>query len=195
MALGLEDTVANRLAAAKLLAAEQDRRVVIALNKVQESAQPAINDIEYPKDFLAKTKHRLGQVELSAKEKAILEALDAPMTLLARDRPFEELVQELSNKMQQNIFVDQKSLEEAGLDLKKPVSISGNNISARTFLRQILAAQGLTFVVKDEIIQVVTVEKARNMLVTRVYYLGDLVQGVGPFGGVARWGQIGRAHV
>ena len=44
------------------------------------------------------------------------------------------------------------------------------------------------FVVKDEAIQVVTVEKARDMLVTRVYYLGDLVQGVGPFGGALQWG-------
>jgi hypothetical protein len=34
----------------------------------------------------------------------------------------------------------------------------------------------------------VTVEKARDMLTTRVYYLGDVVQGVGPFGGGAAWG-------
>jgi hypothetical protein len=26
------------------------------------------------------------------------------------------------------------------------------------------------------------------MLVTRVYYLGDIVQGVGPFGGAPQWG-------
>jgi hypothetical protein len=43
-------------------------------------------------------------------------------------------------------------------------------------------------VVKDEAIQVVTVEKARDMLVTRVYYLGDLVQSTGPFGGAPQWG-------
>ena len=34
----------------------------------------------------------------------------------------------------------------------------------------------------------VTVEKARDMLVTRVDYLGDLVQGVGPLGGAPQWG-------
>jgi hypothetical protein len=55
-------------------------------------------------------------------------------------------------------------------------------------LRQILASQGLTFVVKDQVIQVVDVERARNMLVTRVYYLGDVVQGLGPFGDATRWG-------
>jgi hypothetical protein len=64
------------------------------------------------------------------------------------------------------------------------VSLQARGVSARTALRQILAAQGLTFVVKDEAIQVVTVEKARDMLVTRAYYLGDLAQGVGQFGGI-----------
>ena len=61
-------------------------------------------------------------------------------------------------------------------------------VSTRTVLRQVLAANGLTFVVKDQVIQVVDVEKARNMLTTRVYYLGDVVQGVGPFAGAAQWG-------
>jgi hypothetical protein len=51
----------------------------------------------------------------------------------------------------------------------------------------VLGAQGLTFVVKDETIQIVTVDRAKSMLTTRVYYLGDLVQGVGQFGGI-QWG-------
>src|SRR6476620_1690104 len=90
--------------------------------------------------------------------------------------------------MDQPLFIDERSLADLGTDLKKPVSIQGRGVSARTVLRQALAAQGLTFVVKDETIQVVTVEKARGMLVTRVYYLGDVVQGVGPFGGSLTWG-------
>jgi hypothetical protein len=70
------------------------------------------------------------------------------------------------------------------------VQLDAKNLSARTVLRQILGAQGLTFVVKDEAIQVVTVERARDMLVTRVYYLGDIIQGVGPFGGALTWGPL-----
>jgi hypothetical protein len=54
-------------------------------------------------------------------------------------------------------------------------------------LRSVLATQGLTFIVKDETIQIVTVEKAKSTLATRVYYLGDLVTGTGPFGDF-RWG-------
>jgi hypothetical protein len=42
--------------------------------------------------------------------------------------------------------------------------------------------------VKDETIQIVTVEKAQNLLTTRVYYLGDLVQ-AGVFSG-PQWGPV-----
>ena len=188
--LGGEGDVRSRVADAAELAREQDRRVILAMNDVQRSALPPLGDIEFPKDWSEKTKRRQTQVELSAREKSIIEALNAPMSILANERPFEELIQEMSNQMKQDIMVDPKSLQEAGLDLKKPVSVSGRDVSARVFLRQILASQGLTFVVQDEVIKVVTVERARNMLATKVYYLGDIVSGTGPFGGSLRWGPL-----
>ena len=45
----------------------------------------------------------------------------------------------------------------------------------------ILQPHGLTFLIRDQSIQVVTMETARASMVTRAYYLGDIVQGVGPF--------------
>jgi hypothetical protein len=38
-----------------------------------------------------------------------------------------------------------------------------------------LADLGLTYVIKDEAIQITTPARARDMMVTRVYYIGDLV--------------------
>ena len=124
-------------------------------------------------------------VQLSAKEKTIIEALDKPTTVNWTNTMLEEALQELSTQMDQNLFIDKKSLSDLGIELNKPTTLRATGVSIRTVLRQILAAQGLTFVVKDESIQVVTVEKARDLLVTRVYYLGDLVQSTGPFGGAA----------
>jgi len=68
------------------------------------------------------------------------------------------------------------------------VSVNARGLSARTTLRQLLAANGLTFVVREEMIQIVTVERSRDLLTTRVYYLGDLIQGLGPTGGAPQWG-------
>src|SRR5262249_51383847 len=41
-------------------------------------------------------------------------------------------------------------------------------------LRKILADLGLTYVVKDEVIEVVSPQKARSMMSVRTYYVGDL---------------------
>jgi hypothetical protein len=166
----------------------QQRRINGALKAVDESGIPAGRDIEFPKDWKEKTARRLQKIELTPEEKKIIEALDKPVTVNWNGKPLDEAMQELSNTLDQKLFIDKKSVEDLGLDLRKPFTLQANGVSARTVLRQVLASQGLTFVIKDQVIQVVDVEKARNMLVTKVYYLGDVVQGVGPFGDATRWG-------
>jgi hypothetical protein len=167
---------------------QMDKRVLLALRDVDHSAMPAKGDIEFPKDWAEKTKRRTTELKLTDREKKIIEALNRPMSITWNGKMLEEALQELSTAMDQNLFIDKKSLSDLGIDLQKPVNLQANGVATRTVLRQLLAAQGLTFVIKDESIQVVTVDKARDMLVTRVYYLGDLVQGVGPFGGALQWG-------
>jgi len=183
-----KDTFGNNVREAEQFNDIMSKRVTIALRDVDRSALPAIGDVEFPKDWKEKTARRLTGIKLSEKEKKIIEALDRPITVNWNNLMLEEALQELSTKMDQNLFIDKKSLSDLGIELNKPTSLQANGVSTRTVLRQILAAQGLTFVVKDEAIQVVTVEKARDMLVTRVYYLGDLVQATGPFGGAPQWG-------
>ncbi len=190
LALSQKDTVADRVTEARELSALMDKRIVMAMNDVQRSALPAIGDIEFPKDWKQRTARRTTELQLSEREKKIIKSLDTPITLAVNDRPFEEAMQQLSNAIGQDLLLDTKSLEDAGTDLKRPVNFAGKGLAARTFLRQMLAAQGLTYVVKDEAIQVVTAERARNMLVTRAYYLGDVVSGTGPFGGAVTWGPL-----
>jgi hypothetical protein len=182
--LSYTDTLKNRLADAQAYYVEANSRWVANQKNINQSALPAIYDVEFPKDWKEKSARRLKatQPELTAKEKKIIEALDKPTTVNFMDRPLDESLQDLSNMLDLPLLIDKKSLDDLGLDLKRGVTLQAKGLSARTVLRSVLATQGLTFVVKDETIQIVTVEKAKTMLVTRVYYLGDLVQGVGPFG-------------
>jgi hypothetical protein len=179
-----QDAFSSRIEDALEFTRQQDKRITLALNSVAQSSLPAIGDIEFPKNWKEMSSRRLSKVQLSEKEKKIIESLNKPVTVDWNGKMLEEALQELSNKMDQNLFIDKKSLTDLGTDLTKTVTLQAKGISARTALRQILASQGLTFVVKDEAIQVVEINKARDMLVTRVYYLGDLAQGVGPFSGV-----------
>lgn len=168
----------------------QQSRITLAMNDVMKSSLPALGDVEFPKDWKEKTARRLKTIELTDAEKKIIESLNKPVQFDWNNRPLDEALQELSTKLDQKLFIDKKSVDDLGIDLRKPVSLQANGVASRTVLRQILASQGLTFVVKDQVIQVVDVEKAKNMLVTRVYYLGDVVQGVGPFAGSLTWGPL-----
>ena len=178
-----QDSFSTRVEDALEFSRQQDKRITIAMRNVDESSLPAIRDIELPKDWKEKTKRRT-EVRMSEKERKIVESLNRPVTVDWNNKMLEEALQEISNQIDQNLFIDKKSLTDLGIDLTKTVSLQGKGIAARTALRQVLMAQGLTFVVKDDAIQVVTIEKARDMLVTRVYYLGDIAQGGGPFGNI-----------
>ena len=188
-ALGQKESMQDRIANAQAHYAESSRRWIGNQKNINESSLAAIRDVEFPKGWKEMSDRRLKTVELSAKEKKIIEALDKPLTINFNERPLEEALQDLSNQLDVQLLLDKKSLEDLLIDLKKGVSLQAKGLSARTVLRSILGAQGLTFVVKDETIQIVTVERSKSLLTTRVYYLGDLVQGVGPFSGL-EWGPL-----
>jgi hypothetical protein len=186
-----KDAFATALADSRVLTNMMNERVVYALNDVQRAGIPIKGDIEFPPDWKEKSARRkkMFELQLTPKEKSLIEALDKPVTISVIGRPLQEVLQDLSNQMEQSILVDPRSLIDLGIDLQKPVTLQAKGLSARTVLRQVLGGASLTFVMKDEAIQVVTVDRARDMLVTRVYYLGDVVQGVGPLpGGAPTWG-------
>ena len=188
-ALSQKESMQDRIANAQAHYAESSRRWIGNQKNLNESSLAAIRDVEFPRDWAEKSKIRLaaGAIKISEKEKKIIEALDKPMTVNFAERPLEEALQDLSNQFDVPLLIDKKSLEDLFIDLKKGVSLQARGLAGRTVLRSILGAQGLTFVVKDETIQIVTAERAKSLLTTRVYYLGDLVQGVGPFSGM-EWG-------
>ncbi len=173
---------------AQTFARLQADRLAALQRDILRSTLPPLRDVEFPPDWKQKTERRLQTVRLTEREKKIIDALDKPTSVNWQNVMLEEVLQELSNQLGENILIDKRSLADLGIDLQRPVTLRANNLSLRTVLRQVLASYGLTYIVKDEAIQVMTVEKARGLLVTRVYYLGDLVQGIGPFGGAPQWG-------
>ena len=191
IALSGQTNTSDQLRANQKLSRDYADAWLVNQRQVVASSIPTTDDIQFPdaKKWQALTKLRKNQdrIQLSPKEEAILKSLDTAFPANFADRPFEEALQELSNVIDQPIFIDKKSLEDAGLDLSRKVTFKGN-VTARTALRALLQANQLTFIVKEEMIQVVTLERAEKELTTRSYYLGDLVQGVGPFGNAVVWG-------
>jgi hypothetical protein len=185
---------ANAVEDSRTHAQLQNERIALAMRRVDESATPIggkNGDIEFPdaKKWKELTERRKQTVELTAEEKKIITSLNKAVTVNWSGKPLDEALQELSNTLDLKLFIDEKSITELGIDLQKPVTLQANLVSAKTVLRQVLASQGLTYIVKDQVIQVMDTERAKNMLVTRVYYLGDVIRGTGPFGGL-EWGPL-----
>jgi hypothetical protein len=189
IALSGQGFVSDRIAEARELTRQQTERVAIALNDVSGSAIPAKGDIEFPKGWKEKMEARdkLLYQQLGEEETAILEALDKPIKGVMKNGPFEEVLQSLSDMMQKPIYLQKDALTEAGIDLKKGVNVP-DGVTARTALRAILQANGLTFIIKEKSIQVVRPEEASRMLVKRAYYMGDVLGT--PLGGGATLGPL-----
>lgn len=189
-AMGRTDLNRVQIRAEKQLADEYASAWLGTMRATEASAIPMAGDIAFPKkQFWDKITEMRKQpaIQLTDREKKIIGSLEATVTANFKGRPFREALQDLSNQIGQPIHIEEKSLEDLGLDLARPVSFNGT-VSGRTALRAVLQSLGLTFVVKDEMIQVMTLEKAQAQLVTRSYYLGDLITGTGPFGNAVLWG-------
>ncbi|HEY7425533.1 MAG TPA: hypothetical protein VH682_14980 [Gemmataceae bacterium] len=149
------------------------------LAQVDKSATPAASDYELPPDWLEKSKRRSPLAKLTAQEKALLEALNKPVKVDYNMDTFQSVLDHLSKQLGQTILIDKQALEEANVTYDTPITLRFNKpVSARTALKRVLADLGLTYVIRKENIEVTTVARAKEMLTTRTYYIGDLM-GVG----------------
>src|SRR5678815_1224251 len=95
--------------------------------------------------------------------------LDYPET------PLKEVIEDLKERFQIPIVMATKKLEEAAINLETPVTVNFKQISLRAGLRNMLGDLGLTYLIKDEVMQITTPEDAGSQLITKVYRVGDLV--------------------
>jgi len=186
-ALVLTDNLSfeRKLADARFLVEQQKQGYLVAMRSIDKSAIPIKDDVEFDKERWIEITQKRNKPTLTKKEEALLRSLDTPITIGYKNAPFEEVMKYLSDKAGQNILIDKNALTGAMIESNTPVNVTLNGVALKTALRKVLQDHGLTYIIRDETIQVVTLETARNTLVTRVYYLGDLIRGVGAIGGAA----------
>jgi hypothetical protein len=193
--IGLHSSFREGVLAAKDISTRSAEGFRLAMNSVQESAIPVNRDMTFPKDWKEKMERRrlMNAPKLTATEKKLVESLATPIKNELRNAPFEEAIQQFSSTIDQKIFLDKKSLEDKGVDLRSTVNVPGG-VTARSALRVMLQQQGLTYIIRDNIIQVVSIEEASKVLVTRAYDVRDLVGQGGPFNTLTMWGPYADAQ-
>jgi hypothetical protein len=170
-------SVNKQLSDNRQLQLERERRTNGALRDVDKTALPPKGDMEFPKDWQAKTKDRKGSndVPLTAKERALLRALDTIVSVRFKNSRFEDVIEFLQTTIGQPIFVDKAAMEAAEVTYETRVTVEVKGVTARSLLRKVLNDLGLAYIIKGEAIQVVTPQVARETMSTRVQYIGDLM--------------------
>ncbi len=170
-------SVAGNVARAQTLAVDRDRSDVSVQRDFQKSATPSSRDVDFPKDWQERVKNRTRTMPLTEKEKNILKALDSRIVVKFRSESFENAIKFISDQIKQPILIDRIALEESQVKYETPVTMEtpANGLAARTLLRRLLADYGLAYVIKDQSIEVTTNLRAKNMMVVRSYFIGDLL--------------------
>ncbi len=175
-------TTAASLGAADAVRTERDQRRVVAMRDMDKSFAPPVGDVEFPKDWKAKSEQRLKSYGPSPEEKAVLEALAKPIKAEFRNSKLQDAMEYISTLTGRTIILDKNALEENQVTYDTPVSFNPRTpVATRTALRAVLNSVNLTYVVRDGVIHVTNQARAKDLMVTRTYYIGDLVAGTGLF--------------
>ena len=182
-------TTAASLESANTVRGDKEQRTVVAFRDMEKSAIPPAGDVEFPKDWKEKSERRLKNYGLSPDEKAMLEALNQPIKVEFKNARLQDVLDYLSNQMKRTIIVNKSAMDEGQLNYDTPITFSLKTpVATRTALRAIFGQINLTYVVRDGTIQVTNSSRAKDLMITRTYYVGDLVAGIGTFGGAVQFG-------
>jgi hypothetical protein len=126
--------------------------------------------------FIAKSELRT-KGKLSKDEVALLKALNSKMTPDFDKTPLKDFLEYMETKVPGlTMFLDEASRKELDLDYSTPVTFKTNSkVTVKTILKKVFGDLGLTYVIKEAAIQVITPERTKDYLVTRAYPIQDLI--------------------
>jgi general secretion pathway protein D len=165
---------------ARAIRRDQEQGNLAGLNSVDRAATMPRNDIEYPKDYKERVAKRKADTAPTAAELKVLKALDTAVDARFKDSRLEDVTDTLSTLIGLPIVLDKAALDELQLTYSSPVTFMVRRpVAARTALRGVLRSVGLTYVVREGTVFATTPARAKDLLVTKAYYLGDLVVPIG----------------
>jgi type II secretory pathway component GspD/PulD (secretin) len=111
----------------------------------------------------------------NATERAIENRLRAPISLNFKNTKLSQVIEDLHDLSGVNVIADKAALDEAGISLDREVDLKVENISLKSALNVLLSQIHLTYVIKDEMLQITTEDNAKGKQVRVVYPVADLV--------------------
>jgi hypothetical protein len=172
----------SELEKARQLQKDRERQLAAGYRDVDKSATLSSGDMEFPSDWKERTKGRTTTVQLTAKERSILQALNTTISVNFRNSKLEDVIEYLQTYTGQAILLDREGMKDVEISYDTGITLNVKGVTVRTVLRKILADLGMAYVIKDETIQATSAQRAREMMVVRRYYIGDLLAGMSALG-------------
>lgn len=176
----------------KKLKENRESMVLNSLNQAENEGPPGIaanplvvDDAAWKKAQSRSKETSITTTKHTEAERQIERLLTKPVTLNFTNVPLQQVVDDIRQWHGINIYVDTRALEQEGISQDRPVSIKLDNVALKSALNLILREVHLTYMVKDDVLQITTESEARGKLETRTYQVADLVIPVENFGDVA----------
>lgn len=109
------------------------------------------------------------------KHRTIAKALQIPVNLNLSNVPLRKVIDDLRTLTGINIYVDEPALAEKGISEDTPITLKLDDIALKSALNLLLKLAHLTYVVKDDVLQITTEEHAHGKLEQRCYPVADLL--------------------
>lgn len=103
-------------------------------------------------------------------------AMRGATTCTFEKQPLKKVLDELAEKHRINLWIDEETLREVGVDLDQAVTLKVSNIGLETALRRILDPLVLTTFLDDGVLTVTSVARADEIMQTRIYPVADLAE-------------------
>ncbi len=114
------------------------------------------------------------RIERAAHQR-IQAALDRKLDVAFDESPLKEAMDTLDEKTGVLFLIDQRSFREAGIDEASPVTFKQKGIVVRDALKEVLLPLKLTYVIRNEVVLITTLDEASKTMEVRVYPIGDLI--------------------
>jgi len=153
---------------------EREKSIARINTSIEKSAIPTDKEITFPSWWAMKPKY--GQ-QLTKQEQQVLKALNSTMTVDYSGEKFKAALEHLQDKSGLVLIFDEASVRDVMLDYDDVVKdFKIPKASVRTVLKKMLGDKGLTYIIKEGHIQVMTPKRASEHTVVRSYPVDDLIQ-------------------
>jgi type II secretory pathway component GspD/PulD (secretin) len=179
----------RRQVEAQKLKSDKEKMVLGGLNDTDDEGvfASARDPIKYDSERWKKAQERKGdllrgivmQTETDEraleKQKEIEHKLNMPINLNFHEVHLGRAIQDLKAMTGINIVLDSTAMSNEGISESRPVTIALENVSLKSALNLLLHQVNMTYVIKNEVLNITTERESKGKCVPRTYQVADLV--------------------